>query len=121
MIGLSRTPQFAPEKIKPLSRLCSGEETTETRLVSLAAWMRERYGSTMVQALKTVIPVRGKVKPKEKRRLYLNIDKEEAEKLAESMEKADARPGPAWSARFLRSPRWIIPEPPGNWEQPPVC
>ena len=99
VIGLSRTPQFAPEKIKSLSRLCSGEETTETRLVSLAAWMRERYGSTMAQALKTVIPVRGKVKPKEKRRLYLNIDKEEAEKLAESMEKSRCKA----RARLIRA------------------
>lgn len=116
VIGLSQTPKFAPEKIKSLSRLCSGEETTEARLVSLAAWMRERYGSTMAQALKTVIPVRGKVKPKEKRRLYLNIDREEAEKLAESMEKAAARPERVWYGRFLRSPLWTIPEPPESWE-----
>ena len=97
--ALSQTPKFAPEKIKSLSRLCSGEETTEARLVSLAAWMRERYGSTMAQALKTVIPVRGKVKPKEKRRLYLNIDREEAEKLAESMEKSRCK----GQARLVRA------------------
>ena len=28
----------------------------ETRLVALAAWMKESYGGTMIQALKTVLP-----------------------------------------------------------------
>ena len=91
IVGLSQKPRYDPAKLKPLYRLCSGEETTESRLVSLAAWMRERYGSTMAQALKTVIPVRKKVRAKEKRYLYLNIERDEAEKLAESLEKKHCR------------------------------
>lgn len=41
MIGLSDKPKIAPEKIKEISEICSGEETTESRLIALAAWMRE--------------------------------------------------------------------------------
>ena len=99
VIGLSEDAKYDPEKIKPLYRLCSGEETTESRLVSLAAWMKERYGSTMAQALKTVLPVREKIRHKEKRFLYLNTDRETAGKLAEEMEKGRCRA----RARLLRA------------------
>ena len=51
VIGLSREPKISPEKLKPVGKLLSSQETTEARLVSLAAWMRERYGSTVAQAL----------------------------------------------------------------------
>lgn len=86
VIGLSEKPKISPDKMKSLLRLVSSEETTETRLVSLAAWMSERYGATMAQSLKTVIPLREKVRAKEKRLLYLNIDKKKAEELAEALE-----------------------------------
>ena len=36
--------------------------TADTRLIELAWWMKEQYGSTMNQALKTVLPVKKKVK-----------------------------------------------------------
>ena len=48
----------------------------------VTTWMKERYGSTMAQALKTVLPVREKVRSKEKRRILLNINEEEAIALA---------------------------------------
>ena len=64
VIGLSDKPKIAPEKIKEISEICSGEETTESRLIALAAWMRENYGSTMIQALRTVLPIQEKIKAK---------------------------------------------------------
>lgn len=66
VIGLSQEPKLDSAKIKPFKKICSSEETTEEKLIALAAWMKERYGSTMAQALKTVLPVREKVKSKEK-------------------------------------------------------
>ena len=86
VIGLSREPKISPEKLKPVGKLLSSQETTEARLVSLAAWMRERYGSTMAQALKTVLPVREKIRAKEKRMICLNVERKEAEKLAQTLE-----------------------------------
>ena len=59
--GLSDKPAFDISKMKELHGICSSEETTEERLIALAAWMKNRYGSTMVQALKTVLPVREKI------------------------------------------------------------
>ena len=84
--GLSDKPAFDISKMKELHGICSSEETTEERLIALAAWMKNRYGSTMVQALKTVLPVREKVKAKEKRYIVLNMDVAAAEQLAEELE-----------------------------------
>ena len=86
VIGLSEEPKFEVSRIKNLKGLLSSEETTEARLISLAAWMRERYGSTMAQALKTVLPVREKVKAKSRRQICLNISRQEAEEMAEKLE-----------------------------------
>ena len=86
VIGLSDTPAFDTSRMKELTGICSSEETTEERLIALAAWMKNQYGSTMVQALKTVFPVREKVKAKEKRYIILNVSEEEAEKTAGKLE-----------------------------------
>ena len=95
VIGLGNEPGFEPEKMKEIQELCSGEETTESRLIALAAWMKENYGSTMIQALKTVLPIQDKLKAKEKKYICLNIPQEEAgallEKLENSRYKARAR------------------------------
>ena len=99
VIGLSQEPKLDSAKIKPFKKICSSEETTEEKLIALAAWMKERYGSTMAQALKTVLPVREKVKSKEKRYVLLNIDKEEALTLAQNLEKGRCKA----RARLLRA------------------
>ena len=51
----------------------------EARLIALAAWMRETYGSTMIQALKTVLPVKEKKQPRAERRILLQADPRQAE------------------------------------------
>lgn len=86
VIGLSDTPAFDVDRMKSLTALCSSEETTESRLIALASWMRERYGSTMIQALKTVLPIQDTVRAREKRKICLNIEADEARALAAEME-----------------------------------
>lgn len=86
VIGLSQNPKYPPDKIKPVRELCSGEETTESRLIALAAWMKENYGSTTIQALKTVLPIQEKMKAKEKRFICLDIPREEAQTLRRELE-----------------------------------
>ena len=61
-------------------------ETTESRLIALAAWMKETYGSTMIQALKTVLPVKDKVRAKEKRLILFTGKKEEGQALLGKLE-----------------------------------
>ena len=55
----------------------------EARLIALAAWMKEQYGGTMIQALKTVLPIKQKENAKVKKHLCLLLTEEESqEKLA---------------------------------------
>ncbi|SHI88443.1 replication restart helicase PriA [Parasporobacterium paucivorans] len=50
----------------------------ESQLIQLAWWIKENYGSTMNQALKTVIPVKTKVRPKTKKYIELDVSDKEA-------------------------------------------
>lgn len=85
IVSLTDKPVYELRKMKEIRGLCNEEETTESKLIALAAWMREAYGSTMIQALKTVIPLQDKVKIQEKKYISLAVSKEEAEKIAESL------------------------------------
>ena len=55
----------------------------EAQLVALAAWMKESYGGTMIQALKTVLPVKRRENEKEKRTIRLLLNEEEGRKQLE--------------------------------------
>ena len=53
----------------------------EAKLVALAAWMKEHYGGTMIQALKTVLPIKQKENAKvEEARCRLLLDEEDGRK-----------------------------------------
>ena len=62
VLELKERPDFDPEKTKALTRIAEESVSVEGELIALAAWIRENYGSTMIQALKTVLPVRDKVR-----------------------------------------------------------
>ena len=49
----------------------------EGKLVALAAWMKENYGGTMIQALKTVLPIKQKEQAKVKKKVRLLLNEEE--------------------------------------------
>ena len=79
---LSSKPEYELSKMKEIRELLTDESRTtgEDHLVELAAWMREMYGTTMIQALKTVLPARRKIRQKEKKVIRLLTDGEETEK-----------------------------------------
>ncbi|MDO5702050.1 MAG: primosomal protein N' [Lachnospiraceae bacterium] len=58
VVGLRSKTDVPDSKLKDIISVSAGGETAESRLVELAAMMSRRYGSTMIRALKTVIPVR---------------------------------------------------------------
>lgn len=78
VIELSDQTDFDESKIKPLIGICSGSVAVESKLIELAAWIRKNYGSTMNQALKTVIPVKKETKAISHRRVVLNVSTPEA-------------------------------------------
>ena len=79
----SERAEYAPEKIKEVLRIAEESVAIESRLVALAAWMKETYGGTMIQALKTVLPIKKKERAREKETVrFLLTKKEGEEKLA---------------------------------------
>lgn len=66
VLGISGEPKIDPSRIKQIKAVEEQGMEIESRLISLAGWIAEMYGSTMNQALKTVLPVKDKAAVKEK-------------------------------------------------------
>ena len=67
VVELTDKPDYDKEKIKEIISVTEKSITADTRLIELAWWMKEQYGSTMNQALKTVLPVKKRVKARNKK------------------------------------------------------
>lgn len=78
VVEITDIPEFDEDRIKSVIGIEEGKVRAEGRLIQLAAWIRHNYGSTMNQALKTVIPVRESMKQQEKKAVRLMIPKEDA-------------------------------------------
>ena len=87
VIGLSDIPTFDEDKIKVIDAVSEKGEDVNEKLLSLAVWMKNTYGSTMINALKTVLPVKQKVQSVEKKTIHLLLTNEEAEKQLDVMHK----------------------------------
>ena len=62
VIETTDLPEYDEEKLKEVEAVEEKEVSIEGQLIRLALWMKETYGCTMIQALKTVLPARKKVK-----------------------------------------------------------
>ena len=87
VVSLSHTPSFAPEKLKALREVDPGAVSVQEQMICLAWWMKERYGATMNQALKTVMPVKSAVAPKEEKTIVALRSREELSELLREAEK----------------------------------
>ena len=56
IVELTDEPNWDPAKIKEIIDVESGLISAEDLSIRLAAWMKRQYGSTMIAALKTVLP-----------------------------------------------------------------
>lgn len=70
------TPVFDPARTKELLSVVPGAVSLERRSITLAYWMKEHFGGTMNEALKTVLPVKQEVRNLKKRIIVLTADKE---------------------------------------------
>ncbi len=91
VIELSNEPKLDIDKIKYIDSIVPDKVKAVSRMIKLAAWLKHNYGSTMNQALKTVIPVKEKVKHKEKKSVRLVIDRHEAQSYIELFVKKNAK------------------------------
>ena len=88
VVEITDKAEFPDEKQKQVVGIASGSMAVEGDLVRLAAWMKETYGSTMIAALKTVLPVKQAIKHKEKRKITRLLSVEETRSiLGECMRK----------------------------------
>lgn len=85
---LGETCKFDPTRMKDIAGLAEKDVDATDKMVALAAWIRKNYGSTMIQALKTVLPAKQSVKKLEKRYVESGMNREELTALlGESMRK----------------------------------
>lgn len=86
--GFSDAPVFDADKIKEIDSVKTGGVASNGELIALAAFIKERYGSTMSNALKTVMPVKEKIKGLVHKQVRVLIESSEiAEKLAQYQKK----------------------------------
>jgi primosomal protein N' (replication factor Y) len=82
IVGFSDTPKIEEKKIRPLARVDNEATSEESRLTGLAVWIRDRYGSTFLQALRTVLPQKTKMKVRQQKRVTLAVSADEARRAA---------------------------------------
>lgn len=66
VLSIQERVHFPEEKIKDIDSVLEKEFSVEEELLSLAVWMSREYGTGLNQCLKTVIPVKKKVKKRGK-------------------------------------------------------
>ena len=87
VLGITEGSQFDPAKIKPLKEVLQDGMVLESQFIQLAAWIRNRYGATMNDALRAVLPVKRKMKEKEVRYLHLQASMERMERFRAECER----------------------------------
>ncbi len=98
VVEIGDEPVMAPEKLKYLNAVEEKNIKIESVLITLAGFIKERYGCTMSKALKTVIPVKESVEDKVNRYLSLAVPREEALNL---YEKYNSRKNTAGRAKLI--------------------
>ena len=95
VVGITEQCDYPKEKIKSILRIVEKEMGLEREFILLAEFISKNYGSTMLQALKTVLPVKEKIQAVEESILTLKLSVEDAKRLLRTYEmknyKAKAR------------------------------
>lgn len=91
VIGISDKPKVDATRLKEISAVNERDVATSAHLIELAAFIRETYGSTMINALKTVMPIKEKVKGLVKKEVRLIAEKDKLEDIIVGYEKKRAK------------------------------
>lgn len=78
VVDMTDTPDYPEEKIKQIDRIETENLPAEAQSIRLAGWMKHHYGGTMIQAIKTVLPVKQEVKAMVQREVSLAVSHDEA-------------------------------------------
>lgn len=77
VIDIGEKCKYDPERTKEIVGTVQNGVGIEDKMIALAGWIHKNYGSTMIQALKTVLPAKQSVKKLEHRMLQRVMGKEE--------------------------------------------
>lgn len=98
IVELTDILEYDIGKLKPIAGTVNESVKIETQLIQLAYWIKKNYGSTMNQALKTVIPIKKKTKEIIRKTIHLAISEESAKQKLQFFESKSQ----VARARFLR-------------------
>lgn len=71
VIRLSEQANVEESRIKSILRISEKGVSIEGKMIRLASWIRDQYGSTMIQALRTVLPSSSKIEQKQEKTISL--------------------------------------------------
>lgn len=77
VVGISDKFNYDRSRIKEIYSVQLKDVGAENSQIQLALWIKQHYGGTMIQALKTVLPVKQTVKQIEHKKVVLSADREE--------------------------------------------
>ena len=77
IIGFSEETDYDISRIKDILQVKQDSVAIESKLIALAVWMKAHYGGTLIQAMKTTLPIKKKEQAKEKRTIRLLLSKDE--------------------------------------------
>lgn len=83
VIAFRDSISFEESRVKEIEGIAEEDTAVDAILVRLAGWIRRQYGSTMITALKTVLPAKQKKRNLEKREVCRLLTPEETKVLAE--------------------------------------
>lgn len=87
VVKLTGQAAICSDRIKEILEINERAETIESKMMGLAAWIHSQYGSTMNQALKTVLPVKAKVQEKHRKTIRLLLTRETAQEYLKEAKK----------------------------------
>ncbi|MBO4696260.1 MAG: primosomal protein N' [Lachnospiraceae bacterium] len=80
IVGIGDELKFPVERIKNIVGPAEKDLSIEDTMMGIAYWMREQYGGTLYDALRTVLPVRKKVQKQPKRIIRRKVSEEDIRK-----------------------------------------
>ena len=79
VVGIHPEKTFSGATVKNIISVKDSSLDAEAELVRLAAWMSSYYGSTFLQAIKTVLPVKTVIRQNVRRKYHCGLDPEQRE------------------------------------------
>lgn len=81
VIEITDTSDYPEDKMKEIIDIVPNAVSVEKDAILLAYYIKDTYGSTMIQALKTVLPAKKIVKPRQNKKIVRKLGRDEIQSL----------------------------------------